>query len=175
MGKKKKKDYDFYLIDDSEFFDWQDQLSEEARKEWIEYWGQEEYDRQVAEHEKKEREQQLPESQMRMTTMIDLMIEKDANWHIYKNGRIYPSDKAPAEAIKDFNKYQPYNLIPGYLHTEKIPEGFEIDLVTVDDFYEMRRRIGYTTEQINQELPLIFNEKEISERENRVNKEKSEN
>ncbi len=165
MAKKKKKDENIILtIDDRKFFAWQDEIDAEILKRW-----QEAHPRYNPEEDEEynhmlDIEQgELASSQLKVKCLYTLAIEEDDSWQTIKNGHIFPCDIAPWEAIKDFNEIMPYNLVPGYLHKHVIPNGFKIELVTIEEFLRMRKHAGYTSEKITSELPLIFSELELDE------------
>lgn len=159
--QQNKDDLEFLSLDDSKHFKWQDDIDADILRRWKEVYP--DYDEEVDESLINSDIEGLSLSQLNILCDYDLDIYDNPDWVSEKNGQVFPSDICPVDVIKDFNTVLPYNLIPGYLHSKNIPVDSKIELVTIDEFVKMRGRIGYSTEQIESEMRLLFSVKDIIE------------
>ncbi len=168
---KKKDNYTWYFIDESEFFAKQDkmldEIIEDIRKEY-EAEGKDfdpiafkkEYLRRV--YEEANPSGEIPETQKKLTLKVNYLIEENDDWYVIKNGHVYPSDIAPVEAIRDYNQNLPLEKIPGYFITnDPLDYMDKLDFVRIEDFVKMRKRDNYTNAMIKEDLPLLYTEEAI--------------
>lgn len=99
------------------------------------------------------------------TTKLAMYLTND-EWFVHEErfGFAIPSPKCPANAIQEFNALRA--TLANWHYDEPLPK--EIDFyITIDRFIEMRTSIGYTQENIEKELPLIYSKAEIEAHKNK--------
>ncbi len=89
---------------------------------------------------------------MRLTNPPKYMLNE--NYHTFDEyGTMILTDIVPPEVVKEFNQIAQFDILYGEKDYTVYPQ----------QFYEMRTRIGYTLEKIEEEMKEIYTKEQILE------------